>query len=122
MKYKIKSDMGKQAISHLVMGKYDWTIWSGEDRDQCVQIHGLFRDVVVYDKDHSNVIDRNGNRFREEQLVFQSRKAAARWIRKHKAWIVADYQKHCCRQNPYWVMAAQWHGKGVLYMDLLKIK
>ena len=121
MKYKIKSDMGKQAIRHRVMGKYDWTIWSGTERDQCVQISGLFR-YVVCDSDHSDTIDYNGNHMRHEQLTFQSRKAAARWVRKHKSWIEEDYKKHYCGRIPYWVMAAQWHGKGVFRMNLLNIK
>lgn len=121
MKYKIKSDMGKQAIRHRVMGKYDWTIWSGTERDQCVQIAGLFRNAVC-DGAHSDCVDYEGHHFRHEQLTFQSRKAAARWIRKHKDWIIEDYQKRCAGRVPSWAMAAQWHGRGVFYVDLLKIK
>lgn len=118
MKYKIKSDMGKQAIRHRVMGKYDWTIWSGTERDQCVQIAGLFR-YVACDSAHSDTMDYDGSHLRDEQLTFQSRKAAARWIRKHTAWIVEEYQKRCNGRIPRWTMAAQWHGKGVFYMELL---
>lgn len=121
MKYKIKSDCDKQALSHLVEGKYDWVLWSGKDRYQCVQIAGLFRNVPC-DKPHANCIGRNNNYLRREQLTFQSRKAAVRWVRKHKAWIVEDYKKHNGGRKPYWVMGSQWRGKGVFYMDLEKIK
>lgn len=121
MKYKIHSACDKQAIEHLMEGRHDWVLWSGVDRDQCVQIAGLFRSVPT-DKAHANCIDSENHYRRLEQLTFQSRKAAARWVRKHKAWIVADYKEHYCGRKPYWVMAAQWRGKGVFYMCLQKIK
>lgn len=41
-------------------GKYDWVLWSGKDRYQCVQIGGLFR-TVPCGKPHANGIDRNNN-------------------------------------------------------------
>lgn len=121
MKYKIQSDCEKQALMHLMEGKYDWVLWSGSDRDQCVQIAGLFRGVPC-DKAHANVIDSENNYLRHEQLTFQSRKAAARWVRKHKAWIVEDYKKHYCGRKPHWVLATQWRGKGFFYLNLDKIQ
>lgn len=117
MKYKIKSDMGKCAIKHLVMGKYDWTIWSGEEKDQCVQIGGLFRNTYT-DRKHSDCVDYDNRYFRREQLTFQSRKAAARWVRKHKDFIVEDYKKRNNGRIPHSVMVAQWHGSGVFYMSI----
>lgn len=121
MKYKIQSACEKQALMHLMEGKYDWVLWSGNDRDQCVQIAGLFRNVPC-DKPHANGIDRNNNYVRFEQLTFQSRKAAVRWVRKHKSWIVEDYKKHYCGRKPHWVMATQWRGRGKFLIDLTKIQ
>lgn len=112
MKYKIKSEM--------CATERDWVLWSGDYKDQCVQIAGLFRDTPC-DARHSDTVDYDGNHYRYEQLTFQSRKAAARWIRKHKAWIIEDYKKRHCGRVPRWTMAAQWHGKGVFYMALYKI-
>lgn len=117
MKYKIQSACDKQALLHLMEGKYDWVLWSGNDRDQCVQIGGLFR-TVPCDKPHANGIDRNNNYVRFEQLTFQSRKAAVRWVRKHKKWIVEDYKKRNSGKSPRWVMATQWRGSGVFYMSI----
>lgn len=121
MKYKIKSSNGKQALSRLIEGKYDWVLWSGVYRDECVQIAGLIRKIIC-DEAHANCIDSNHNYLRHEQLTFQSRKAAARWIRKHKEWIVEDYKKHHCGRKPCWAAATQWRGNGVFYINLQNIK
>lgn len=48
MKYKIQSACDKQSLLHLTEGKYDWVLWSGVNRDQCVQIAGLFRTMPKY--------------------------------------------------------------------------
>ncbi len=120
MKYKIQSDCEKQALLHLMTGKYDWVLWSGDFRDQCVQIGGLIRNIPC-DKAHANCIDSNHNYLRHEQLTFQSRKAAVRWVRNHKKWIVEDYKKRNAGRKARWVMATQWRGKGVFYLNLDKI-
>lgn len=117
MKYKIQSACDKQALLHLIAGKYDWVLWSGEEKDQCVQIGGLFRNTYA-DRKHSNCVDYDNRYFRSEQLTFQSRKAAVRWVRKHKDFIVEDYKKRNNRRIPHSVMVAQWHGSGVFYMSI----
>lgn len=120
MKYKVKSSSNKQALEHLVMGKYDWILWSGQYKGECTQIGDLFRYVPV-DRAHANCVDSNNNYLRSEQFTLQSRKAAVRYVRKHKQEIIDWYKKRNGGKRPYWVMVSRWHYKGSFYISLLDI-
>lgn len=107
MKWKIKSAMNKQSISRLEMGKYDYTIWTGNSLEDCCEEASLFRDVIT-DRKHSNTQYVNGTFGRNEQLTFQSRKAAYRFIKKHYEEIVTAYGQRHCGRRPKVIVAMTW--------------
>ena len=116
MKYKIKSNNDKTSLDHLKMGKFDWVLWYGSFRDDCYQVQGLFRNVPA-DRAHANMIDLDDNYLRAEQLTFQSRKAAYRYIVKHMQWLVDDYNKRNSTRCQM-IMATQWRGSGKFYVPV----
>lgn len=119
MKYKIKSSNDNKTIEHMVMDKHDWVLWYGPYKSNCYQVQYLFR-YVLTDRKHANCVFQEVVYERGEQLTFQSRKAAMRYAKKHKDEIAEDYKKRNCGEEARWIMGAQWHGKGVFYIDLTK--
>lgn len=107
MKWKIKSAMNKPSIMRLKMGKFDYTIWTGNSLEDCCQESSLFRDVIT-DRKHSNTQYDNGTFGRHEQLTFQSRKAAYRYIKNHCEEIVAAYSQRYCGSRPQAIVAMTW--------------
>lgn len=116
MKYKIKSNNDKTSLARLVMGKFDWVLWYGTRRDDCYQVQGLVR-LTPADRPYANCIDRNNKYVRYEQLTFQSRKAAYRYIVKHMQWLVDDYNKRNSTRCQM-IMATQWRGSGKFYVPV----
>lgn len=108
MEWKIKSAMNKQSIMRLEMGKHDYAIWTGNTVEDCCQEASLFRDVIT-DRKHSNTQYGNDTFGRHEQLTFQSRKAAYRFIKKHCEEIVTAYSLRHCGRRPKVIVAMTWH-------------
>ena len=78
--------------------KYDYALWYGfvlyQNNERCTQVRCLMRKRPVATREESNCISRDGQRLSVEQLTFGSRKAAARYIRKHWREIKQDYGEH----------------------------
>lgn len=109
MKYKVKSACGRISLHKKVEGKFDWILFYGESIGQCYQVQCLFRDVPT-DKEHANCIDKDKNYLRDEQLTFQSRKAAYRYIIRNKALLQEDYKKRNGGRECGYVISWTWRG------------
>lgn len=108
MRYKVNSTAEKQSLQKYLMGKYDWTLWYGESFNSCYQVQGLFR-CTPTDKKHSNCIGKDGY-LKSEQLTFQSKKAAYRYIIKNKEWFKEDYSKRNNGRTCNYIIAMTWRG------------
>lgn len=113
MKYKVKSTSGKNALERIRIDEYDWILWYGSDLDDFYQVQSLIR-YVPTDKAHANCISENNEYLRAEQLTFQSKKAALRYILKHKDYIQNDYMTRNAGKRCSCVIAEKWIGKSKL--------
>ena len=107
MKWKQKGC--KQA--NREMGKYDYLLWYGVSEHDYYQVQGLFRDRTVARRSQANCQIAAGKFVSHEQLCFGSRRAAHRYVIKHREWFVVDYANRNNGCTPKFVKIIPWRGK-----------
>lgn len=104
MKWKQKDC--KQA--NREMGKFDYILWYGPSINDVYQVQGLIRNRRVSSRKQANCQDRNGNYISNEQLCFGSIKAARRFVKKHRDWLITDYMTRNAGKKPNLIIVMSW--------------
>lgn len=111
--------------------KYDYTLWYGNvnhhARFRGPSVQYLIRNRPVATRKECNCVNKKtGQWISNEELCFGSRKAAARYIRKHSKEIIDNYEKkHSGSCPPITHVAAfrhHHHGKTPLLVNIGKMR
>ena len=104
MKWKQKGC--KQANKE--MGKFDYTLWYGPVVEDIYQVQGLIRNRPVKRRSQANAQNGQGCYVSHEELCFGSIKAARRFVRKNKDWLIEDYRNRNAGRTPNVVVIMSW--------------
>ena len=111
--------------------KYDYALWYGtvnhHGRFRGYLVQGLIRNRPVATRKECNCVNKKtGQLISNETLCFGSRKAAARYIRKHYNEMRVDYNKRHAASNPDITHVAAYrhvhHGKTPLFFNINRIE
>jgi hypothetical protein len=111
--------------------KYDYTLWYGHinqfqpDLRKFYSVQSLFRHRVVATRRECNCVrNKTGELISLEELSFGSRKAAARYVRKHFREINEDHRRRNHGEDCTHVAALRHlcHNKQPLYMNISRLE